>query len=79
MLTHIRQQIYLNNLDTAAEYAVRLVDEMLGGEVLQQSFFLETELERAKIAMLGVRGVEDKFRGVLKVRFLTCLLAERRN
>lgn len=66
-------QIYLNNLDTAAEYAVRLVDELLAGEALQQSFFLETELERARIAMLGVRGVEDKFRGVLKVRGLLVL------
>ncbi|KAM0754435.1 COG4-domain-containing protein [Meredithblackwellia eburnea MCA 4105] len=58
--------IYLNNLDTAAEYTVRLVEEILGGEALLQAFFVEDELERARIAIVGVRGVEDKFRGVLK-------------
>ncbi|KAM0788201.1 hypothetical protein ACM66B_001360 [Microbotryomycetes sp. NB124-2] len=58
--------VYLNNLDTAAEYAVRLVDEVLAGETLQDAFFLETELERAKIGILQVKSTEDKFRGVLK-------------
>ncbi|KAK4050105.1 Golgi transport complex subunit 4 [Microbotryomycetes sp. JL201] len=58
--------VYLNNLDTAAEYAVRLVDELLAGETLQDAFFLEAELERAKIAILQVRSTEDKFRSVLK-------------
>lgn len=47
---------------------MRLIDEMLAGEALHQAFFLESEMERARIAMLGVRGVEDKFRNVLKVR-----------
>lgn len=60
-------QVYLNNLDTASEYIVRLIDEMLAGESLQQAFFLEEEIESARIAIKGVRGVEDKFRGVLKV------------
>ncbi|KAK4058322.1 Golgi transport complex subunit 4 [Microbotryomycetes sp. JL221] len=59
--------VYLNNLDTAAEYAVRLVEEVLAGETLQDAFFLEPELERAKIAVLQLRGTEDKFRSVLKV------------
>ncbi|KAL8286854.1 hypothetical protein RQP46_003860 [Phenoliferia psychrophenolica] len=57
---------YLNNLDTAAEYTVRLVDELLAGEALHQAFFLASETERARIAIVGVRGVEDKCRGVLK-------------
>jgi hypothetical protein len=57
----------LNNLDTAAEYTVRLIDEVLAGDVLHQAFFLDAEMERAKIAVLGVRGVEDKFRSTLKV------------
>ncbi|ORY88716.1 COG4 transport protein-domain-containing protein [Leucosporidium creatinivorum] len=58
--------IYLNNLDTASGYTVRLIDELLAGEALQQAFFLESELERARIAMLGVRGVEERFRAVCK-------------
>ncbi|KAK4703766.1 conserved oligomeric Golgi complex subunit 4, partial [Phenoliferia sp. Uapishka_3] len=58
--------VYLNNLDTAAEYTVRLVEEILSGEALNEAFFLGAELERARIAIVGVRGVEDKFRGVLK-------------
>ncbi|KAI5479668.1 hypothetical protein MNV49_003178 [Pseudohyphozyma bogoriensis] len=58
--------IYLNNLDTAAEYTVRLMDEMLSGDALNQTFFVESELERARIALVGVKGVEDKFRSVLK-------------
>ena len=65
-------QTYLNNLDTAAEYTVRLIDDMLAGEALHQAFFIDAEMERARIAVLGVRGAEDKFRGVLKVRRCTC-------
>jgi conserved oligomeric Golgi complex subunit 4 len=66
-LLSLTSQIYLNNLDTASGYTIRLIDELLGGEALQQAFFLEAELEQAKIAMLGVRGVEERFRGVCKV------------
>lgn len=65
-ILHHPSQIYLNNLDTASGYTVRLIDELLAGEALQQAFFLESELERAKIAMLGVRGVEERFKAVCK-------------
>lgn len=61
------RQIYLNNLDTAAEYTVRLIDETLAAEQLENAFFRSKERERARIALVHVRGVEDKFRSVLKV------------
>lgn len=48
---------------------MRLIDEVLAGESLGQAFFLEGELERVKIAIVGVRGVQDRFRAVLKARF----------
>jgi hypothetical protein len=47
---------------------------VLAGDVLHQAFFLDAEMERAKIAVLGLRGVEDKFRSVLKVG-LDCIAA----
>lgn len=46
---------------------------MLSGDLLSQAFFLDNELESARIAILGVRGVEDKFRAVLKVRTSTII------
>jgi len=58
--------IYLNNLDTAADYTARLIDELLAGEAVSSAFFLEGETERARLALYGVRGLEDKFRSVLK-------------
>lgn len=45
---------------------MRLFDELIAGEALSSSFFLEGETERARMAMYGVRGLEDKFRSVLK-------------
>lgn len=50
----------------AAEYVVRLVDELMAGEALHQAFFIDIELEEARTAMKTVRSLEDKFRGVLK-------------
>ncbi|KDE05958.1 hypothetical protein MVLG_03644 [Microbotryum lychnidis-dioicae p1A1 Lamole] len=57
---------YLNNLDTASEYTLRMIDEMLAGEALQSSFFVEAELERAKVAFLGVRSLEERFKSILR-------------
>lgn len=54
-------------MDTAAEYTVRLIDELLANDALPQSFFLEGELDRTRIAFVGLRGAEDKFRGIVKV------------
>ena len=45
---------------------MRLVDELLVGEALHQAFFLGAEAERARIAVVSVRGAEDRFRGALK-------------
>ncbi|SCV74096.1 BQ2448_6528 [Microbotryum intermedium] len=59
---------YLNNLDTASEYTLRMIDEMLAGEAFESSFFVEAELERAKVAFLGVRSLDERFKGVLRVR-----------
>lgn len=62
------EQVYLNNLDVAAEYSVRLIDELLAGPTVEQGFFLPTEIERARIAVMSVRSIEERFRAVLKVR-----------
>lgn len=55
---------------------MRLVEEILGGEVLEQAFFLGSELERARLAVIGLRGGEEKFRSVLKVRFIWPICAQ---
>lgn len=44
-----------------------MIDEMLTAEVLDNSFFQARERERARIAMVHVRGTEDEFKNVLKV------------
>ncbi|GAA5891294.1 hypothetical protein JCM6882_004648 [Rhodosporidiobolus microsporus] len=58
--------IYLNNLDTAASYTSRLLAEVLSSETLPQSFFLDTELDRARASLSLLRNSEEKFRSVLK-------------
>lgn len=60
----------MNNLDVAAEYSVRLVDEVLAGQALDEAFFLPSEIDRARIALLSIRSVDERFRSVLKVRSL---------
>lgn len=57
----------MNNLDIAAEYSVRLVDELLAGQTLDEAFFLPTEIDRSRIALLSIRSIEERFRSVLKV------------
>jgi hypothetical protein len=44
-----------------------MVDELLTAETLDNNFFQDRERERARIAMVHVRGTEDKFKTVLKV------------
>ncbi|GAA5858483.1 hypothetical protein JCM8547_007326 [Rhodosporidiobolus lusitaniae] len=58
--------IYLNNLDTAASYTSRLSAEILSSETLPQTFFLSTELDRARTSLSLMRNSEEKFRSVLK-------------
>ncbi|BGP01261.1 Conserved oligomeric Golgi complex subunit 4 [Rhodotorula toruloides] len=58
--------IYLNNLDTAASYTSRLLAEVLASEALESSFFLFSELDRARSSLSLLRNSEEKFRAVLK-------------
>ncbi|GAA5979541.1 hypothetical protein JCM11641_005429 [Rhodosporidiobolus odoratus] len=58
--------VYLNNLDTAASYTSRLVSELLASDTLPNSFFLFTELDRARSSLSLLRNSEEKFRSVLK-------------
>ncbi|GAA5821216.1 hypothetical protein JCM11251_004517 [Rhodosporidiobolus azoricus] len=58
--------VYLNNLDTAASYTSRLLAEVLSSETLPSSFFLDSELERARSSLSLLRNSEEKFRSVLK-------------
>ncbi|GAA5924274.1 hypothetical protein JCM10213_004539 [Rhodosporidiobolus nylandii] len=58
--------IYLNNLDTAAGYTSRLLADLLASDTLPHSFFLFTELDRARTSLSLLRNTEDKFRTVLK-------------
>ncbi|GAA6000376.1 hypothetical protein JCM10207_007985 [Rhodosporidiobolus poonsookiae] len=58
--------IYLNNLDTAASYISRLLSELLNSDNLPSSFFLFTELDRARTSLSLLRNTEEKFRSVLK-------------
>lgn len=60
------RQVYLNNLDTAASYTSRLLAEVLASEALESSFFLFSELERARTSLSLLRNSEEKFRAVLK-------------
>lgn len=62
----MRQQVYLNNLDTAASYTSRLLAELLASDALPSSFFLFTELDRARTSLSLLRNSEEKFRAVLK-------------
>ncbi|GJN87255.1 hypothetical protein Rhopal_000203-T1 [Rhodotorula paludigena] len=58
--------VYLNNLDTAAGYTSRLLAELLASDALPSSFFLFTELDRARTSLSLLRNSEEKFRAVLK-------------
>lgn len=59
-------QVYLNNLDTAASYTTRLLAEILASDALESSFFLHSELERARTSLSLLRNSEEKFRTTLK-------------
>ena len=57
---------YLNDLDLASEYIVRLTDGFLSENSLEQAFFLQEEASIAQTALRGLQMLEDKFRSILK-------------
>lgn len=61
-------QVYANDLDMAADYVSRLVDEIFESGSLSQSFFLTSEYETAKASLETVKALQDRFRASLKVR-----------
>lgn len=56
----------MNDLDTAASYATRLIDELVSSDTLASTFFLNAELERARTSLSLVRSSEEKFHGVAR-------------
>lgn len=59
--------VYANDLDTASDYIVRVVDELLESDALSQSYFIESELEMAKASLEGVKALQGTYRTALKV------------
>lgn len=62
--------IYANDLDTAAEYIGRVVDEITADPSLRTAFFLTTEYNEALASLQVVKQLQDHFRIVLKVQRL---------
>lgn len=60
-------QAYVNNLDLASDYIVRVVSDFLQEQSLEQQYYLESEQRDARQAMKHIQGCEDRFRTVLKV------------
>ncbi|GAA5976610.1 hypothetical protein JCM10908_005566 [Rhodotorula pacifica] len=58
--------VYLNDLDTAASYTTRLIDELVSSDSLVSAFFLNSEFERARTSLSLVRNSQEKFHGVVK-------------
>lgn len=62
----LRSQVYLNDLDTAASYTTRLIDELVSSDTLASAFFLNSEFERARTSLSLVRNSQEKFHSVVK-------------
>jgi hypothetical protein len=60
-------QVHANNLDTAADYLGRVVEELLDSDSIGQSYFLNSEYTQAKDALESVKELQDRFRASLKV------------
>ncbi|KAG0655450.1 hypothetical protein C6P46_000992, partial [Rhodotorula mucilaginosa] len=58
--------VYLNDLDTAASYTSRLIDELVSSDSLASAFFLNSEFERARNSLSLVRNSQEKFHSVVK-------------
>ena len=61
-------QYYANDLDTAAEYVARIVEEISDSSSISQSFFLTSEFEQAKESLETVKLLQNRFRANLKVK-----------
>ena len=59
--------MYANDLDTAAEYIARVVEEILDSGSISQSYFMLSEYEQAKESLDSVKHLQDRFRASLKV------------
>lgn len=63
-------QAYVNNLDLASDYVVRLTSDFTSPQALEQSFYLLQERSDAERALKSVSTLEERFRSVLKVSLL---------
>ena len=68
VLAQAFSQVYANDLDTAAEYIARVVEELIDSDSLGQSYFLASEYAQAKEALESIKSLQDRFRANLKVR-----------
>jgi hypothetical protein len=55
----------------ASEYVVRLVDEIINGPILTQSFFLPTEINQIKSSLGELQKLSKKMAGINKVNHIT--------
>lgn len=60
-------EVYLNDLNMASEYVIRLVDEITSGPVFTQSFFIPTEIDEVKSSLGELRKLSQKMAGINKV------------
>lgn len=65
--------MYLNDLDMASEYIVKLVDEMMAGDALRNSFFVEEEAIKVREALTNLKDSQSKFTAITKVSTHGCV------
>ncbi|CAH7672834.1 COG4 transport protein-domain-containing protein [Phakopsora pachyrhizi] len=58
--------VYLNNLNMASEYTIRLVEEAITGPALHQSLFISNKMESAQGALENLKQAEKKFGASVK-------------
>ena len=65
-MSALKAQCYLNDLDLAAEYIVRLADDFTAAPSFTTSFALASELDTARGSLSSLRGLEATIRGHLR-------------
>ncbi|KAG0141759.1 hypothetical protein CROQUDRAFT_51247 [Cronartium quercuum f. sp. fusiforme G11] len=58
--------VYLNDLDMASEYMVKLVEEVIGGDTLTHSFFQPSEFDEAITFLSGLKASHTRFASFTK-------------
>ncbi|KAH9820724.1 COG4 transport protein-domain-containing protein [Melampsora americana] len=58
--------VYLNDLDMASDYIVKLVEEVIGGDALYSSFFIRKEFGEAETSLNELKLVQSNFSTITK-------------